>query len=231
MYSNRIGIILAILYSFFVSQVCGYSLQGLLINPTDSQNTKIPVKFDSTTEIILRSSSVIHKTFVRSDESSFRFLNVSEGSYILNVNSVEHIFPVLKIDVMEGDVSVYFTHRGNEWSFNGPRQPYPIELKPMIKAVYLQERETFSIFKLLKNPMLLISLASLAMVFIIPKMTENMDPEALKEIQQSQINSVGSILANPTSFDMASYLAGKSSTQDTSSSTGQSSATTAKQRK
>jgi hypothetical protein len=39
---------------------------------------------------------------------------------------------------------------------------------------------------LLMNPMMLMSLFSLAMVYIMPKMMENLDPEALQEFKQQQ---------------------------------------------
>ncbi|KAK9365590.1 hypothetical protein V1509DRAFT_632793 [Lipomyces kononenkoae] len=203
----RWNIIVTALF-ILVQTVSAYSLRGFL-DSTVSNGP--PLTFSPDTEIILRSAEAKYNTYVRADGQSFVFLNVSEGAYALSIKSAEHIFPTLRVDVAETDVEVFVSHPGNEWSFKGPRQPYPIELRPFGPAVYYQYREGFNILKLFKNPMLMISLLTLGMVFVLPKIMDSLDPEQLKEIQQEQAKTVPSALANPMNFDVASYLAGKSS--------------------
>ncbi|KAK7204789.1 hypothetical protein BZA70DRAFT_184683 [Myxozyma melibiosi] len=213
--------------------VSAYTVRGFLDPTPPSSSSQILPKlsYAPSIEITLRSSTAYHKTFLQSAPvsasssdaeqlSGFAFVNVSEGSYQLRVNCIEHIFPVLRVDVGENEVEVFLTHPGNDWTVTGARQPYPVELKPVGKAVYYQVREGFNVLKLFKNPMLIISLFTLVMVFVLPKMMENMDPEQLKELQEQQSKSVPPTLTNPMNFDMASYLAGKSS----SSSSGESAA-------
>ncbi|KAK9479454.1 hypothetical protein V1514DRAFT_327959 [Lipomyces japonicus] len=200
------------------SSVSAYTLRGRLIDPTnaDTINGRVPITFKPSTSIHLQSSAVSHATLLKSDKTSFTFLNVSEGSYLLSVNSIEQVFPNLRVDVKPGAVEVFITYRGNEWDVKGARQPYPIELKPIHPAVYYQFREGFNVFKLFKNPMLLLSLFSLLMVFVLPKIKDSIDPEELAKIQQEQLKKAQSrsqatqSVPNPLNFDVASYLAGRS---------------------
>ncbi|KAK9242653.1 hypothetical protein V1506DRAFT_546845 [Lipomyces tetrasporus] len=214
---------------YIAHTVSAYSLRGFLDSTIANGR---PLTFSPTTEVVLRSAEAKYKSYIRADGESFVFLNVTAGSYVLSVNSIEHAFPTLRVDVAENEVEVFLAHRGNEWGFKGARQPYPIELKPFAPAVYYQYREGFNVLKLFKNPMLLIGLLTLIMVFVLPKMMDSLDPEQLKEIQQQQAKSVPSAIANPMNFDVASYLAGKTAGPSTSASTSQSkSAGSARSRK
>ncbi|KAK9235499.1 hypothetical protein V1525DRAFT_427787 [Lipomyces kononenkoae] len=219
----RWNIIVAALFILviLVQTVSAHSLRGFLDSTVSNGRL---LTFSPSTEVVLRSAEAKYKTYVRADGTSFVFLNVTAGSYALSVNSAEHVFPTLRVDVATADVEVFLTHPGNEWSFKGPRQPYPIELRPFGPAVYYQYREGFNVLKLFKNPMLMISLLTLGMVFVLPKIMDSMDPEQLKEIQQEQAKSVPSALANPMNFDVASYLAGKASGPSSGSSASHSKA-------
>ncbi|KAK9358268.1 hypothetical protein V1504DRAFT_300692 [Lipomyces starkeyi] len=217
----RWNLILTALF-LLAHSVSAYSLRGFLDSTVANG---LHLTYSPTTEVILRSADAKYKAYIRADGMSFVFLNVTAGSYALSVNSVEHVFPTLRVDVAESDVEVFLTHRGNEWDFKGPRQPYPIELKPFSPVVYYQYREGFNILKLFKNPMLIVSLLTLGMVFVLPRIMDSLDPEQLKEIQQQQAKSVPSAIANPMNFDVASYLAGKSSGPSASGSSASESKT------
>lgn len=138
-----------LLFIATLAQASAYTVRGFLdpfAPASSSSSPPIPLKYASSTEITLRSSTESYKTFLQaaslpvesSDLTAFAFVNVTEGSYQLSVNSINHVFPVLRVDVAENEVLVYLSHRGNDWSVTGPRQPYPIELKPLGMAVYYQ---------------------------------------------------------------------------------------------
>ncbi|KAL9604226.1 MAG: hypothetical protein Q9219_000624 [cf. Caloplaca sp. 3 TL-2023] len=78
---------------------------------------------------------------------------------------------------------------------------------------------------MLKSPMILMALVGLAVVFGMPYLLENMDPEMRKEFEEQQKKSVlGNAAAgggNPLqSFDMAGWMAGQASGEKTAAETG-----------
>jgi hypothetical protein len=52
-------------------------------------------------------------------QNTFRFRNVSSGSYLLVVNSATHAFAPLRIDVTDEKVAAWTTFRGHEWDNKG----------------------------------------------------------------------------------------------------------------
>ena len=59
----------------------------------------------------------------------------------------------------------------------------------LIDHIFFEKREQFNPWSLLQNPMLLMSMATLAMVFLVPKMKDAMDPELIKEMEEKQKNN------------------------------------------
>ncbi len=70
--------------------------------------------------------------------------------------------------------------------------PYPLKLAPITRLNYFVEREKFDITSYLKNPMVLIIGLSAVMMFIMPKMVENMD-EGDKARLREQYQTTNSI--------------------------------------
>ncbi|KAI0506615.1 hypothetical protein F5B22DRAFT_623176 [Xylaria bambusicola] len=121
-------------------------------------------------------------------------------------------------------VRVWETFRGNDWENKGEEiRPvaaggaFPV--KVLGSKVYYTERGAFSILSILKNPMILMGLVSLAIFIGMPKLVENMDPEMRAEFEeQSKKNPMNSLMAGPQpgaspmgNFDMAGFLAGQGS--------------------
>jgi hypothetical protein len=66
----------------------------------------------------------------------------------------------------------------------GRELEYPLELIPTAKLEYFQERKGFNLFSIFSNPMILMSLVTIGMMFMIPKMKESIqDPEIKKEME------------------------------------------------
>ncbi|CAK7271712.1 hypothetical protein SEPCBS119000_004745 [Sporothrix epigloea] len=131
------------------------------------------------------------------------------------------------------------TYRGNDWANQGEvlQRVLPgnrASSSPLAPAVigptflvaplsmgtksYYAERSKFNVLSLLKNPMILLALVAMGVMFGIPMLLDQMDPETRAEFEERQkANPVNSLLggggggpSSPSggSFDMAAYLAG-----------------------
>ena len=67
-----------------------------------------------------------------------------------------------------------------------PKQttPHPIELTAHASYQYYEPRQGFNIFGIFKNPMLLMMLVMGGMMFMMPKMMENLDPEQQEQMKR-----------------------------------------------
>ncbi|KAJ4307114.1 hypothetical protein N0V88_000491 [Collariella sp. IMI 366227] len=74
-----------------------------------------------------------------------------------------------------------------------------------------------------KNPIILLSMVSMALFFGMPKLVENMDPETRAEFEERQkenpMNALMGAASGPSAnpmgnFDMAAFLAGSSKKAD-----------------
>jgi ER membrane protein complex subunit 7 len=146
---------------------------------------------------------------------SFAFTNVPQGIYELSIHSIiigSYQNVKWRVDVADDEsVQVYQVFPGHSiFKDTGPKEvTSPLILKPLHRRQYFIPREGFSLLGMVKSPMMLLSIASLGLVFILPKMTANLDPEALKELQEKQ-SQQSEALSSMSNFDMASFLAGKS---------------------
>ena len=67
-----------------------------------------------------------------------------------------------------------------------PKQaiPHPLEMMAHASYEYFEPRQGFSILGIFKNPMLLMMLVSVGMMFLMPKMMEGLDPEQKEQMQR-----------------------------------------------
>ncbi|KAK1827562.1 ER membrane protein complex subunit 7 [Podospora conica] len=164
-----------------------------------------------------------------STSNTFVFRNVTPGSYLVDVACATHAFAPLRVDVFspsssddELAVLAWETFRGNEWGNKGeavvPSTGGGLEVRVLGGKGYFSERSKFNAFAILKSPMILLGLVSLAIMFGMPYLVDNMDPEMRAEWEERQktnpINNImGAAQGQGTSgvagsFDMAAYLAG-----------------------
>lgn len=85
-------------------------------------------------------------------DGSFTIYNVQSGSYVLEVLSAKYMFEPVRIDISsKGSI------RARKLNNLKPSQVqllrYPLEMKPFTYMKYFQQREKFSVFDMLKNPM------------------------------------------------------------------------------
>lgn len=160
--------------------------------------------------------------------NTFDFHNVSADSYLLDVHCPTDNFLPLRVDVgPDGEVRAWETYRGNEWGNKGEEVPVrgegagttttrSLAVKAAGPKIFFMERTKFSVLSILKNPMILMGLVTMGIVFGMPYLMENMDPELRAEFEERQKESpMNAIMANAQggqnplgNFDMAAYLAG-----------------------
>ncbi|KAK0740231.1 hypothetical protein B0T18DRAFT_290398, partial [Schizothecium vesticola] len=161
-----------------------------------------------------------------STHNTFIFRNVTAGSYLADIACATHAFAPLRVDVDlvdgAGVVKAWETYRGNEWGNRGEGVPLTgdgvLEVRVLGGKGYFSERSKFNAFAILRSPMILLGLFSLAIMFGMPYLVDNMDPEMRAEWEERQksnpINSImgaasgGAAGGGTGSFDMASFLAG-----------------------
>ncbi|RDA93771.1 hypothetical protein CP533_0254 [Ophiocordyceps camponoti-saundersi (nom. inval.)] len=199
----------------------------LYLPPLPNANT-LPSRTHATV-----SSQGTHLSAPLTASNAFVFQDLSPGSYLVEIHCPSLAFRPLRVDVGRRDgeageeehAAAWETFRGNDWANKGEVLAIVrgvvgpgFELRTLGTKVYFVERPGFSVLGILKSPMILMGLASMLMVFGMPYLMDNMDPEikAEFEAQQRKGGPVASIMggAGPTSgnplgdFDMAAFLAG-----------------------
>ncbi|KAI6249300.1 hypothetical protein HI914_02399 [Erysiphe necator] len=164
------------------------------------------------------------------EKGNFNFPNVTTGSYLFEINCHAFFFAPLRVDVKEAKddlhgqqevVEVWGTFRGNEWDNKGEtvivqtkdegrNKLFIFEAQMLAAKNYLTERAHFSPLNMLKNPMILMAGLTLIIVFGMPYIMDNIDPELKAEFEERQKPSAPSLGApNPLqNFDAAAWLAG-----------------------
>ncbi|KAL1918445.1 uncharacterized protein VTP21DRAFT_3105 [Calcarisporiella thermophila] len=132
----------------------------------------------------------VYSTLTRAD-GKFVFTNIPEGSYLLEIHSHRHIFPRLRVDVFPDSIQATYKTLDTPWSNRGHVLDYPLNITTKQTAEYFVPRQGFNIASLFSNPLMLMMGFSLIMLFVMPKMLANIDPEMLKELQESQQQSRG----------------------------------------
>ncbi|KAJ1834278.1 hypothetical protein LPJ63_002066 [Coemansia sp. RSA 2711] len=142
-------------------------------------------------ELATRAEAVVnggeHRAFIQKD-GSFVVENLTLGDWLLEVASADYAFPKIHVHIAtseEGRASVAarYVQIGTEWSEDAPVLAYPLKIEASAKYDFFTPRQGFSIVAMFSNPYMLMVGASLAAIFIMPKLQANLDPETLKELQ------------------------------------------------
>ncbi|KAG2613146.1 ER membrane protein complex subunit 7 homolog isoform X1 [Panicum virgatum] len=163
----------------------GYTIAGRI--KIDGANVKgfgLPAK-TSNTKVILNGGQRV--TFARPD-GYFAFHNVPAGTHLIEVSSIGYFFSPVRVDISArnpGYIQAALTETR--------RVLNELVLEPLKEEQYYEVREPFSVMSLLKSPMGLMVGFMVLMVFVMPKMMENIDPEEMKQAQEQMRN-------NPVSF-------------------------------
>ncbi|PIA19274.1 hypothetical protein COEREDRAFT_79225 [Coemansia reversa NRRL 1564] len=149
-------------------------------------------------QIATRATAVVNggerRGFIQSD-GSFVVDNLELGDSLLEISAVDYAFPKIhvRISLKEDDkgttgggrasVAARFVQTGSEWSEDTPLLGYPLQIEASAKYDFFTPRQGFDIVAMFSNPYMLMVGASLVAVFLLPKLQANIDPEAMKELQ------------------------------------------------
>ncbi|KAF9910600.1 hypothetical protein EC991_006159 [Linnemannia zychae] len=145
-------------------------------------------------------------------DGKFRFTNVPEGTYLLEVQSPQYIYPTIKVTLAGKETKANLVSFGFDWSNNDNPLQLPLTLVPRAPSSYFIPREGFKISSLFANPMMLMMGFSVIMLFVMPKMMANMDTEQMEEIQGMQEDmQMPSFEMPDISATLAKFTTGQSS--------------------
>lgn len=160
---------------FLLVHLCsGYVIKGYLdesvlpLSPKELSATTIQLISDSK-----KGELPFQETSVRAHDGYFVFSNVTRGDYQLILDSVfldtrENNY---KVSINRDKVNVNKVFTGHDYRKDlGPAVEYPIVISPLYRQQYVVPREAFGFSGMLQNPMMLMSIASIVMVFVLPKM-------------------------------------------------------------
>jgi hypothetical protein len=146
--------------------------------------------FNVTTRITLNNAE--YTTYSRSD-GSFVIYNVAPGIHQLDIHSATYHFGQVKVQMLEDSMDA---PKCLEYAYPGSGKTavkYPLVLTPHATYDYFEPQRGFSVFSMLKNPMVLMMLVSAGLMYGMPKMMEGLDPEE-KEQMRKQMQAQ----SNPT---------------------------------
>jgi hypothetical protein len=184
-------------YTLLVTiSICGQITQAAATVTTEIRGTlKLPEEAKAqqaqlnTTRLTLNDGE--YYTYTKSD-GSFVFYDVGPGVHLLDVQSTIHLFPHVKIQLLETAMN---NPKCIEYAFPGASKqaipynpPSGIVLTALAKYEYFERRKGFNVFMLLKNPMVLMMLVSVGLMFCMPKMMEGLDPEQQAKFRKQMEN-------------------------------------------
>eukprot|EP00538_Stauroneis_constricta_P006925 CAMPEP_0119565096 /NCGR_PEP_ID=MMETSP1352-20130426/28998_1 /TAXON_ID=265584 /ORGANISM="Stauroneis constricta, Strain CCMP1120" /LENGTH=226 /DNA_ID=CAMNT_0007613945 /DNA_START=8 /DNA_END=688 /DNA_ORIENTATION=+ len=130
--------------------------------------------FNITTKISLNDHE--RTAYSRSD-GTFVIYNVGPGIHQLDIHSTEYHFAQVKLQILEDSMDA---PKCLQYAYPGAMKQaikYPLVLQPLATYSYFEARKGFSIFVLLKNPMVLMMLFSVGLMVLMPKLMEGLEPE------------------------------------------------------
>jgi hypothetical protein len=136
-------------------------------------------------------------TYARTN-GEFIFRDVAPGRYVVDVSSVDELFPQFKVDVAVDGVI-----RAIEYQYPGTanaclpvclpvfytqlmcmsptragapkaRAEYPLAVEPVAELDYFEEREKFSLMQFIMNPSFLTIVLPIGLLYLLPKLSEAM---------------------------------------------------------
>ncbi|KAG7024445.1 ER membrane protein complex subunit 7-like protein [Cucurbita argyrosperma subsp. argyrosperma] len=174
----------------------GYTIYGRVkISRNALKEYGLPGKI-SNIKVILNGGQRV--TFLRPD-GYFSFYNVPAGTHLLEVAALGYFFsPVgflyhpsgisFSTNLVRVDVSARNPGKVQAALTENRRALSELVLEPLRDEEYYESREPFSIMSVVKSPMGLMVGFMLIVVFLMPKLMENIDPEEMRRAQEEMRN-------------------------------------------
>ena len=125
-----------------------------------------------------------YRGFLKSN-GGFTISRIPPGSYLVEVVSPNYVFEPARVDISSKSGKI----RARKANILKPTQvlhlPYPLRFKAEERAQFFEKRESFSMFSMLKNPMVLLLVAPVILMLLVPRLMKSVDPEYQKEMQDS----------------------------------------------
>ncbi|KAL3497333.1 hypothetical protein ACH5RR_040065 [Cinchona calisaya] len=158
----------------------GFTINGRVkISGTSSQGLGLPAKI-SNVKVVLNGGQRV--TFLQPD-GYFSFHNVRAGTHLIEVDAIGYFFSPVRVDVSArhpGKVQAALTENRRGLS--------ELVLEPLREEHYYEIREPFSIMSVVKSPMGLMLGFMVIVMFLMPKLVENMDTEEMRRAQDEMRN-------------------------------------------
>ncbi|VVB10721.1 unnamed protein product [Arabis nemorensis] len=144
----------------------------------------------SNIKVVLNGGQYI--TFLRPD-GYFTFHKVPAGTHLIEVYALGYFFSPVRVDVSA-------RHRGKVQATltETRRSLTELVLEPLRAEQYYEMREPFNVMSIVKSPMGLMVGFMVLVMFVMPKMMENIDPEemnrAREEMSSQGVPSLSSLL-------------------------------------
>lgn len=131
--------------------------------------------------------------------NDFTFYNVPPGVHLLNVHCHKYHFSQIKIQLIAPERTTIDDNGGEEeedppiipkcieYIYPGASKKtikYPLTLTAHAEYDYFERRRSFSSFNIFKNPMILMALFSVVLMFVMPSMMQNLDPEQKEQMKK-----------------------------------------------
>ncbi|XP_059299325.1 ER membrane protein complex subunit 7 homolog isoform X4 [Lycium ferocissimum] len=110
------------------------------------------------------------------------------GTHLIEVSAIGYFFSPVRVDVSArnpGKVQAALTENR--------RTLIELVLEPLSEEQYYEVNEPFSIMSLVKSPVGLMFGFMLFVMFVMPKLAENVDPEEIRRTQEEIMRNQGSL--------------------------------------
>jgi hypothetical protein len=114
---------------------------------------------------------------------NFAFYNIPKGSHVVQVHILGLLFPEVQVDVNNRGDIVRAAYNANK----AMTLPYPLALRPMAEAQYLEKRKPVDVWSFIKSPYGIMICVSLGAIVFFPMM--KVDPEEYKEYSETKPGS------------------------------------------
>jgi len=176
------------MYASYLLAVCLVSLATTSSSSSDWNTVLGKVKIPQnprppTMQVVLNDGSSLELQTMTRVDGSFALDNVPAGIYTLQVVSTMYHFGKYKLEVNgAGRIrAVLYPYVGAD----RVSAKHPLRIAPQAQRGYFEARPVVGLGYFLKNPMMLMMLFSVGMMYLMPKMMPT-DPEELKKMQEEQ---------------------------------------------